>query len=281
MTVSFLRPGLFLSLLVLALLGLGLALMSAGAAARAELEAGRVTGAYTVRVLTPAGEDTLAKAAAALAATPGVASAKPMDAARAARLLTRWGGNPVDESALPPLRLIEVRAATDSEPVKVAGALAESLRAAGVAAEIYDAGPAKTEAPAIVRIGVLGGLGAVGAALLAIAFTAAAAARADRIRAKLWADHGAARGLALAAFGRAGAEIAFLAGAAAVLIALLITPGVRFMAGEAISFGGMIVALSPWDLLLAFATPLAATAAGALGARMGAAGAFDAADRLG
>ena len=281
MFVSFLRPGLFLSLLVLVLAGLGVALAAAGQTARAAREAQRVTGAYTVRVLTPADGSVMTKASAALAAAPGVASARPMDAARAARLLTRWGGQPVDETALPPLHLIEVLAAATADPVRLSAALADTLRAAGVSAEIYDAGPAASGPAPTVRIGTFGGAAAALAALLAVAFVAAGAAAADRARAVLFADHGASRREALAAFGRAGAEIAFVAGAGALILAFVTAPGVRLFAGETISYGAMIAGLSSWDVLLALAAPLAAGLAGMIGARVSAARAFDAADRLG
>lgn len=281
MLVSFLRPGLFLSLLVLVLAGLGAALAASGQTARAARESHRVAGAFTVRVLTPADGKVMTKASAALAAAPGVASAMPMDAARAAQLLTRWGGQPVDEAALPPLHLIEVRAAAAADPVRVASDLADALRTAGVSAEIYDSGPARTGSAPMVRIGTYAGLGAGLAAFLAIAFLVAGAAAGDRARAVLFADHGASRGDALAAFGRAGAEIAFLAGAGALLLAFVTAPGVRLLAGETISYGAMISDLSSWDVLLALAAPLAAGLAGLLGARFGAASAFDAADRLG
>lgn len=281
MFVSFLRPGLFLSLLVLVLAGLGVVLAAAGQTARADREAHRVTGAYTVRVLTPADDKVMTKAATALAAAPGVASAQPMDAARAAQLLTRWGGQPIDEAALPPLHLIEVRAVAAADPVRVAAALADALRVAGVSAEIYDAGPARSGQAPAVRIGTFGGVGAALAAFLAVLFVASGAAAADRARAVLFADHGASRGEALAAFGRAGAEIAFLAGAGALILAFVTAPGVRLLAGETISYSAMIAGLSSWDVLLALAAPLAAGLAGLIGARLGASRAFDSADRLG
>ena len=281
MVVSFLRPGLFLSLALLIAAGLAIALGASGLSARAAHENARVASAYTIRVLPPASEDTLAKAVTALSAAPGVRTAKPMDAARAAQLLTRWGGKQINAADLPPLRLIEVRLAAAGDPVRTPALLTERLRTAGVAAEIYDAGPADPGRPASVRLATTAGTAVCIALFAALFFAAAAAARTERIRATLWADLGATRVAALAAFGRAGSEIAFLAGAATVILALVAAPGVRMAAGETISFGSMIASLSSWDVLIAFATPLLAAGAASLGARAGAAQAFDAADRLG
>lgn len=281
MLVSFLRPGLFLSLAILVAAGLAVALGAAGLSARATHEAARVASAYTVRVLPPASDEALSRAVSALAAAPGVRTAQPMDAARAAQLLTRWGGKAVNAADLPPLRLIEVRLASPGDPVRTPALLTERLRTAGVAAEIYDAGPADPGRPASIRLAGIAATGICGAILLGLYFAAAAAARTERVRATLWADLGVTRGGALAAFGRAGAEIAFLAGATAVILALIAAPGVRMAAGETISFSSMIASLSSWDVVIAFATPLLAAAAATLGARAGAAQAFDAADRLG
>jgi len=281
MLVSFLRPSLFLSLVIVIAVGLAVALGASGLGARSAGEAAKAASAYTVRVLAPASEDALAKAVAALAAAPGVRTAQPMDAARAAGLLTRWGGRPIKAADLPPLRLIEVRLAEPGDSVLTPALLSERLRTAGVAAEIFDAGPADPGRPAAVRLTTIASVGVCGALLLALYFAAAAAARAERTRATLWADLGATRAATLAAFGRAGAEIAFLAGAAAVILALVAAPGVRMAAGETISFATMIASLSSWDVLIALAAPLLASAAASFGARAGAAFAFDAADRLG
>lgn len=281
MLVSFLRPGLFVGLAILIAAGLAVALGASGLAARAANDIDRANTAYTVRVLPPASDDALAKAVTALTGAPGVRSARPMDAARAAQLLTRWGGRPVSAADLPPLRLIEVRLAAAGDPVRTSALLTERLRTAGVAAEIYDAGPADPGRPAAVQLALVAATGICLALLVAVYFAAAAAARGESVRARLWADHGASRADALAAFGRAGSEIAFIAGAAAVVVALAVAPGVRLAAGEAISFGSMIASLSPWDVLVALATPLTAAAAAAIGARAGAAVAFDRADRLG
>lgn len=280
MLISFLKPGLFLSLLLLVAVGLTVCLGAAGSAARADLETRRAASAYTVRVLAPASDDAVAKAATALARAPGVRTAQPMDAARAARLLTRWGGRPVNTSDLPPLRLIEVRTA-GADVASTTALLTETLRTAGVAAEIYDAGPANQAGAVSPRISILAGAAVALAVFAALAFALAAAARAERVRVTLWADLGATRAATLAAFGRAGAEIAFLAGAATVILALAVAPGVRIAAGEAISFGSMIASLSPWDVLIPLSAPLGAALAGGFGARVGAGGAFDAADRLG
>lgn len=281
MLISFLRPGLFAGLALLIAAALAVALGASGAAARSASETTRAATAYTVRVLPPASEDALTKAVAALTASPDVTSARPIDGARAAELLSRWGGRPIDAADLPPLRLIEVRLAKAGDPVRTPAALTDRLRTAGVAAEIYDAGPADADQPVPARTAVLAGAGVCAALLLALWFAGVAAATRDRVRAAIWADLGADRAATLAAFGRAGAEIAFLAGAAVAILALMAAPGVRMAAGETISFGSMLASLSPWDVLIALSAPLLAASAVSLGSRAGAAAAFDSADRLG
>lgn len=281
MLVSFLRPWLFVSLAILIAAALAVALGVSGLNARAADERARVASAFTVRVLPPAPEETLEKAVAALASAPGVQSARPMDATRAAQLLSRWGGGQINAADLPSLRLIEVRLAAAGDPVRTPTLLKERLRTAGVAAEIYGAGPADPGRTASSRMVLLAGAAVCAALLLALWFAAGAAARADRVRAILWSDLGAGRSATLAAYGRAGSEVAFLAGATVVILAVLVAPGVRMAAGETISFGSMIASLSPWDVLIVLVTPLAAAATAALGARAGAASTFDQADRLG
>lgn len=281
MPFSFMRPALFAAVLALVGAGLGIGLFTAGLVARSAQHTQRATSAYTVRVLTPATDDAVTKAAAALAATPDVQTARPMDAARAAALLSRWGGRPFNARDLPPLRLIEVRTTGAKDSVAMGASLTERLRTAGITAEIYDSGPADPAGAAPARLAAAAGVSIAAALALALVIALAAAARAERTRATLWADHGATRRATLAAFGRAGAEVAFLAGAVAVFLALIVAPGMRAAAGEAISFESMIASLSPWDVLIGLGAPLIAGAAGMIGARIGAASAYDAADRLG
>lgn len=281
MNFSLTRPALFVSLLVLVGAGLGAGLFSAGIVATSALQARQAASAYTVRIVMPATDDAVTKAALVLAATPDVRAAAPMNAARAASLLSRWGGRPFNAADLPALHLIEVRTVGVTDTAAMAGALKTRLSTAGITADVYDSGPARPQGAVSARNARAAGGAIALAALLALAFATAAAARAERARATLWADHGATRHATLAAFGRAGAEVAFLAGAAALILALALTPGMRAAAGEAISFRSMIASLSPWDVLIGLGAPLAAAAAGMIGARIGAAAAYDAADRLG
>jgi len=280
MLVSFLRPGLFASLFLLVAVGLTVSLGAAGLAARADQERQRIASSFMVRVLAPASDDAVAKAAKALADAPGVRTAAPMDPARAARLLTRWGGRTLSPSDLPPLQLIEVRAA-GGDVGRTTALLTETLRKAGVAAEVYDPGPAVAARPIAPQLAVMAAATVALAVFASLLFALAAAARAERTRLTLWADLGVTRSATLAAFGRAGSEIAFLAGATTMILALIVAPGVRIAAGEAISFQSMIASLSPVDVLIALSAPLLAALAGGFGARIGAGGAFDAADRLG
>ncbi len=281
MLFSLMRPALFATLLALIGAGLGVGLFSAGMVARSAQQMLRASSAYTVRVLSPATDEAVIKAAAAIAAAPDVRAARPMDAARAAALLSRWGGRPFNARDLPPLRLIEVRTVAAKDAAAMAALLTERLRTAGVAAEIFDSGPPEPAGAVLPRLAAVAGAAIAAVIALAVASALAAAAHAERTRAALWADHGATRRATLAAFGRAGAEVAFIAGAAAVVLALIVAPGMRAAAGETISFQSMIASLSPWDVLIGLGAPLVAGAAGLVGARIGAASAFDAADRLG
>ena len=281
MTFSLMRPALFVSLLLLIGAGLGAGLFTAGIVAASELQTRQAASAYTVRIIMPTTDDAVTKAAEALAATPDVRTAAPMDSARAASLLSRWGGRPFNAADLPALHLIEVRTIGVSDTAAMTATLKTRLSAVGVTADVYDSGPARPQTAVSSRRALAAG-GAIGAAvMLALAFATAAAARAERARATLWADHGATRQATLAAFGRAGAEVAFLAGATALVIAFAATPGVRAAAGEAISFTSMMASLSPWDVLIGLGAPLVAAVAGAIGARIGGAAAYNAADRLG
>lgn len=281
MLFSFMRPALFACLLALVGAALGASLFAAGLIAKTEQQQRRAMSAYIVRVLNPATDEAVSSAAAALSQTPDVRGARAMDPARAAQLLSRWGGRPFDAKDLPPLRLVEVRTEGTTDTVTMSAALMDRLRAAGIAAEVYDSGPLPTASAASSRLAFFAGISIATALTLALVFALATAAQGERTRATLWADHGATRRATLAAFGRAGAEVAFLAGAAAVLLALIVAPGMRAAAGEAISFSSMIASLSPWDVLISLGAPLAAGAAGLMGARIGAASAYDAADRLG
>jgi hypothetical protein len=281
MLFSFLRPALFICLLALTGAALGASLFSAGLIAKSEQQVRRATSAYMVRVISPATDDAVTRAATTLAAAPDVRGARPMDAARAAQLLSRWGGRPFNAKDLPPLRLIEVRTTGATDALTMSASFMERLRTAGIAAEVYDSGPLPREGLAPARLAFASGLTITAALTLALAFALAAAGGGGGARATSPVDHGATRRATLAAFGRAGAEAAFLAAAVAVCLALIIAPGMRAAAGDAISFGSMIASLSPWDVLISLGAPLAAGAAGLIGARIGAASGYDAADRLG
>ncbi|MDX2233960.1 MAG: hypothetical protein NW200_05635 [Hyphomonadaceae bacterium] len=271
----FSGAGLMLASALLAAAALLSALAGETVAAHAHAAADRAASSLTVRVLSPDADAAVETAAEALRATPGVAFAAPITPARAAQLLEAAGGGPVDPADLPPLRLIEAsRDPAEADDAAITAALA----AAGVRADLI-AAPAEP-APAAFwgRAGGLLGTLILGAAL-ALVFHRAA--RADGQTAALGADLGAARGAILAAYGRSGAEFAFLTGIGAALVVVAGAAGVLSALPVPVSSAVMAARISPMEAAIVLLAPLYAAAAAAWGARSGAAAAFDAADRLG
>lgn len=260
-------PRLFALTALLALAAVAAALVGDRVGADARGRAARDGGALTVMVMSP--PETIARATAALRATPGVIEAAPIDAARAARLLDPQGG--VLAADLPPLRLIEVRRTPDATDA----ALRTALRDAGVRAEIRGA----DVAPALRTARIASGAGLAGALALLLAIALAHATRRTDAAA-LAADLGAPRAATLAAHGRAAAPEGFAAGALAASAVASVATGVHFVAAEPVSFGAMLARVSAPELALLLLAPLASAAAATLGARMGAAHAYDRAERL-
>jgi hypothetical protein len=97
----------------------------------------------------------------------------------------------------------------------------------------------------------------------------------------LAADLGAPRGTALAAQGRSAASAGFWAGLIAAVLASFGAAGVLAAMGDWVSWPQMIARLSAEETALVLTAPLAAASAATLGARAGAARAYDRADRLG
>ncbi len=272
---TFAGAGLFLTTMLLALVALCAALAGGTYAAHARAADMRANSALTVRVLSPATPQGVATATKVLRGTPGVVSAEPMSAARAAQLLAQWGGAAVDPADLPSLHLIEVRRDASAD-----ARIESYLRGAGLRAELYGARPADTGARRLADLATNAAVLAVGAILLAIVLVFEAAAHARGAAAALAAELGGGRGESLAAYGHSACEFAFLAGVAAAIVCTASAPGVLAIAGETLSLRGMVARISSVEAALVLLAPLLTAAAAALGARAGAARAYDRADRL-
>lgn len=253
---------------LLALLALAAALTGETVSARARATATQIERALTVQVLAPHDSAGVARASEALRRTRGVMRAAPMDAARAAQLLQGRGGG-VDPADVPPLHLIEVLRAPEASDAVIAAA----LRSAGVRAELHSG---ETQGPARTAIfAEYGGAGAAALLLLAIALLHAGAGR----EAGVAADLGAPRGAVLAAHGRSGAVAGFAAGGVATAVLVAVAAALPVLAGDPLP-SDMLSARSAAEIALVLLAPLAAMGAATLGARAGAARAYDSADRL-
>ena len=269
---------LFVATALLAGAALGATLTASAVAANARADATHAAGTLMVRVITPATPSAVTTAAALLRDIPGVSSAKPMDAARAADLLGAWGGAPVDPAALPALHLIEAHRDAGAAPN---AAITEALQSAGIRAELYDAGPSADDGAQAASVAFsAGGLAAAILFVVLLLLYRAAAQAAARTLTVL-ADLGAARRATLALFGRNAAEFAFGAGGLAAAICAFVAPGVLTGLGEHLSLETMLNRIGAYDAAFALLAPLATALAATIGARLGAARAYDQADRLG
>ena len=235
-------------------------------------------GALVVRVLAPPGPEAVTTAARLMRQLPGVTRAAPMDAARAADLLGAWGGAPVDPATLPALRLIEARRsagrASDTE-------ISAVLRAGGIRAELHSADTGAGDSAQTAGIATCAGVAAVTVLALVLLLLHAADARARGAAAGLLADLGATRGGVVGAYGRDAAGFAFAAGGAAALVTAFVAAGVLIALGEPLSLDMMLARVSSSEAALVLLAPLATAALATIGARAGAARAFDRADQLG
>ncbi len=236
-----------------------------------------------VRVIAPEGPAGIAAAEVALAHTPQVSSAAPMTAGRAADLLRQWGGTPVNEADIPPLRLIEVELAGTPTPT-TSGDVVAALAEGGVTAEVIEAPDNASGGGLAPRVRAAALWGAIAfAAVMAVIVSLAARGLAARRRemVTVMCDLGATRSQAA---GRVADEAAVLglyagllggtlAGVAGLIVLFLAIPGVRLDALQQM--------ILPIDLAPVVAAPLVAAIAAGAGART-AAGYFHAqAARLG
>ena len=231
---------------------------------------GDLAASATVQVSPKGGEsssEAAARAAEALAGTPGVSEARVLDRAEAERLLEPWlgKGNIPDDLPLPLLVTLDLDPAHPATPAAMRDALAK----AGVNADVDDHSRWMGE---VVRAGLV----VRGAALAACVLTAAAAAAviAFATRAGLAARHdvvevlhltGAQDGFVAALFQRRFAGLAARAGAyGAVAAAGLGALARLFGGGEGLT---PVLPLAWTDLLAAIPIPILAAAVAAVAAR--------------
>ncbi len=237
-----------------------------------------------VRVIAPEGPAGMNAAEVALRQAPHVAGAATMSAQRAAQLLSQWGGGEVRAEDIPEIRLIEVELAPAGPNADIAGDVGAALAQGGVTAEVIPAPADTAGGGAVTSVRTAALWGAVAFALvMAIIISLSARGLAARRRelVTIMCDLGATRGQAA---GRIADEAAVLglyaglvggalAGIAALVVMLLVIPGVSIEA-----LPRMIL---PIDLAPIVAAPLGAAVAAGAGARA-AAGYFHAkAARLG
>ncbi len=267
--------GVFIAVALLTLAALAAALTGETLGAHARADAARTAGALTVRVRTPDTEAAVETAAAALRALPGVRFAAPVTRQRAARLLEQAGGGPVDPDTLPPVRLIE---AGRDPALATDGAIGQALLERGVRADLISPPPAPAGTAALA-----GPAGFAGAAVLlvALALLLRSASLAAPAPAAIGADLGAPRARVLAAYGRTGAEFGFTAGLLGTLATVAGAAGVLTGLPMPVSLADMVARISSMEAAIVLLAPLLAAGAAAVGARWGAADAYDRADRLG
>ena len=255
------------------------AVAAAGLAARAvdrlaiRYESDRVNYAI-VQVTAPEGDTGMALATGALEHAPHVTGAAPMTQRRAAQLLAQLGAPaPAISADMPPLRLIEIDLDAGSAQADVSGDIEAALAQSGVTARVIrppSAGAAGGLAfdARNIALWTAGLFAAVMALLISLAARGFAARRTDFV--SVLADLGATAPQAGARVGdeaaalglRAGIVGAFVAGAIAVGMLLVLAPDVSWRA-----LPNVLVPLDAAPLLIA---PLLAAVAAGMGARAGA-----------
>lgn len=264
--------GAFAMATLIAVAALAAALIGDALAAHARADAARAARLATVQLTAPDDDSVAARAAAVLGALPGVRSATPIDRDRAAALIAAAGGAAVDPATLPEPRLVEVA----RDPAVSDAAMIDALRGAGVSGMVFSPEPPP---PAPLALADFAGLAAALALLAALALALKSGVREQDFA--LLADLGAARADALAHAGREGFSFGFAAGLAAAVVTAAGAAGVLSVAGHPLSLADMAIRISPTETALVLLAPLAVAAAAMLGARAGAASAYDRADRLG
>ena len=266
------RP-LFWAVALACLLAAGAAMaaqIAVRAAHRTEMAA---LSAIVVRVTAPDEQAAVARAAEIARAVPGVLSAEPMSAARAAALLSQFGPSP-PTGPVPKVRLIEIDADPTADPSE---ALAVAFRKAGIGAEMTrGAAPAAARAAsAAVEFAAftLGGLAIAAAAAATLLIGAARGAASAVGFAPTLADLGATRGQVAGAIGGEAAGAAFAAGVVAAVGIGAVLAALRFN-GPDPGIALVLAQLQPTEYAPLAAAPIGAAFLSWLGARSAAAGAY-------
>ena len=235
----------------------------------------QLTGEATV-IVRPTGGETpdaaAARAAEALAGTPGVTEARALEPAKAYDLIRPWLGDVSDLEDLPVPRLVAVT--LDSTHPADSRRLAQALKAQSVDATVDDHSRwIKDIRKAGDRVRALGAaifllIAAAAAAVVAFATRAGLAARRDVVEVLHMA--GAEDGYIAALFQQRFARVAGVAGALGAVSAALLAGGLRLAGGG----DGLTPALPlAWgDLLAVLPCPLIAAAVAAVAARVTALG---------
>jgi hypothetical protein len=145
---------------------------------------------------------------------------------------------------------------------------------------MYAAAPADPAAGQRADVALNVALFAAALTMLAIGLVFAAAASARGAAAALAAELGGERGDSLAHYGRSAWASAFPAGMAAAIACVPGQSGVLTLFDHTLSLPDMAARYSPLEVTFVLLAPLLTAAAATLGARAGAASAFDRADRL-
>lgn len=235
------------------------------------------------RVLAPEGPEGVAAAQTALIGAPHVASAAPMNAARAAALLEEWGGAPIAEIDMPPLRLIEIELTPAPANADVAGDLVAALERGGIAAEVVLA-PASAGAGGFASRIKLGAFWAAAAFALVMALIVALSARGLAARrsdlVQVLADLGATRGQAAGRVADEAALSGWWAGVTGAALAALAAAGLLYALTPGATVDSLAAMIVPIDAAPLLAAPMFAAVAAAMGARAGAESLYAQAARL-
>ena len=246
------------------------AVLFALAANRATSDWGRQLHASATIQVRPKGGETSgeasARAAEALAGTPGVVEARALDRAAAAKLLEPWLGKDgvPDDLPIPELVTVDLDPAHPADAAALQGALAK----AGVDASVDDHGrwlkdvDRAADAIRLVAYALAALMAAAAGAAIAFATRAGLAARRDMVQ--LLHLTGAEDRFIARLFMRRFARLAAQAGFAGGGVVALLWIGVKLMGG-----GGGFTPVLPtaWsDLLALVPVPFAAAAIGAISA---------------
>ncbi|MES1199468.1 MAG: hypothetical protein ABUS48_05745 [Pseudomonadota bacterium] len=237
-----------------------------------------------VRVIAPDDEDAMTAAQAALRTAPHVVRATPMSAERAAALLQQYGGGqPIDAANMPPLRLFEVELAPTGPNTDVSGDIVAALAHGGVTAEVIRA-PANASGGTVAARAQAAALWGSAAFAIVMALIISLSARGLAARRRelvaVLSDMGATRGEAAGRVANEAAAKGFVAGALGAAIAALIGVGLVLLLMPGVSIASLRQLIGLWDVLPLAATPFAAAAAAAMGARAGAESFYAQASRL-